>query len=127
MNKYIFVKPFKNNDGTFRIVDGNGKDLTDMFPSVRQLMMELAFDNDQCLKIDTETGRCYRKGIELFDSTSKREQRMLQIEAGADAGPWRGERCIYMDKGAAGALTRKEWERKIPGRGAIWTAYVSEY
>jgi hypothetical protein len=27
------------------------------------------------------------KGIELFDSTSKREQRMLQIEAGADAGP----------------------------------------
>jgi Holliday junction resolvasome RuvABC ATP-dependent DNA helicase subunit len=68
MNKYIFTKPVKDNQtGTFRIVDGNGKDLTDMFPSVRQLMMELAFDNDQCLKIDTETGRCYRKGIELFD------------------------------------------------------------
>ena len=67
MNKYIFVKPVKNNTGTFRIEDGSGKDLTDMFPSVRQLMMELAYDNKQCLKIDTETGRCYRKGIELFD------------------------------------------------------------
>ena len=68
MNKYIFTKPVKDDQtGTFRIVDGNGKDLTDMFPSVRQLMMELAFDNDQCLKIDTETGRCYRKGMELFD------------------------------------------------------------
>jgi hypothetical protein len=68
MNKYIFTKPVKDDQtGTFRIVDGNGKDLTDMFPSVRQLMMELAFDNHQCLKIDTETGRCYRKGMELFD------------------------------------------------------------
>lgn len=68
MNKYIFVKPVKEKNGSFRIVDGNGKDLTSNFPSVRQLMMELAYDNDQCLKIDVETGRCYRKDISLFDS-----------------------------------------------------------
>jgi Holliday junction resolvasome RuvABC ATP-dependent DNA helicase subunit len=71
MNKYIFVKPVKDKQsGTFRILDGNGKDLTDLYPSVRQLMMELAYDNNQCLKIDVETGRCYRKAIELFNSDS---------------------------------------------------------
>jgi len=88
MNKYIFVKPVKDKQsGTFRIVDGNGKDLTDLYTSVRQLMMELAYDNKQCLKIDVETGRCYRKDMTLFNSDDTAEALDITTEPEPEVDP----------------------------------------
>ena len=59
MKKEMFLLPFAANDGTITLLDVDSNIRTDIY--VREDMMRLAIENDQCIKYEFETGRCFRK------------------------------------------------------------------
>ena len=54
--------------------------------TVRDHMLQLAFDNDQCIVYNTETGKCYRKDIGLFNDQLPTEKEVEASEK-IDADP----------------------------------------
>jgi MoxR-like ATPase len=68
MKKYFFVKVFKQFDGSWGLMDSNGNDVTSTYSWVRDIMMEKAYHNSQCLQLDIEAERAMRKDMALMDS-----------------------------------------------------------
>ena len=64
--KYLFVKVFKQFDGSWGLLDSNGNDVTSTYSWVRDIMAEKAYYNGQCLQLDVEAERCYRKDMALM-------------------------------------------------------------
>ena len=62
--EFIYLKPVRNGNGFIKLWDVENQIRTDIY--VREDMIELALANDQCLKYDTETGRCMRKPLSEF-------------------------------------------------------------
>lgn len=68
MKKYFFVKVFQHPDGSYGLRDKNNNDVTRTYSWVRDIMMEKAFHNSQCLQLDVEAERAMRKDMTLMDS-----------------------------------------------------------
>ena len=70
--EFIYLKPVKNSNGVIELRDVenqiiiNGKNHI----YIREDMIDLALANDQCLKYDTETGRCMRKPLSEFSDAN---------------------------------------------------------
>lgn len=65
---YVVVKPVQALDSPqIRLVDQSGVDVTRQW-SVRDSMLQLALSDGQCIMIDTDTGRCFRKPMSIFNS-----------------------------------------------------------
>ena len=63
MKKEIqILRPQIQLDGTLNAIDING----DTFNDVRYHILQLAYDNNQCIERNTNTGKCYRKPIDLY-------------------------------------------------------------
>ena len=63
MKKEIqILRPQMQLDGTLNAIDING----DTFNDVRYHILQLAYDNNQCIERNTNTGKCYRKPIDLY-------------------------------------------------------------
>ena len=81
MKKIIqILKPY-NHNGILKAIDVNGNAVLGV---VRDHMLQLALDNNQCIEWNTETGKCYRKPIDLFNSgapTKKEVEASETIEA----------------------------------------------
>ena len=66
MKKEIqILRPQMQLDGTLNAIDING----DTFNDVRYHILQLAYDNNQCIERNTNTGKCYRKPMDLYTST----------------------------------------------------------
>ena len=79
--KYLFVKVFKQYDGSWGLLDNAGNDCTDLYPWVRDIMKEKAFYNNQCLWLDLESERCYRKDMSLMQVDINQPFEMKQPES----------------------------------------------
>ena len=66
--EFIYLKPVRNGNGFIKLWDVENQIRTDIY--VREDMIELALANDQCLKYDTETGRCMRKPLSEFSDVN---------------------------------------------------------
>ena len=66
--EFIYLKPVRNGNGFIKLWDVENQIRTDIY--VREDMIELALANDQCLKYDTETGRCMRKPLNEFSDVN---------------------------------------------------------
>ena len=79
---HVILKPVEKN-GNIQAVDTNGKVVKGI---VREHMLQLALDNNQCIEHNTESGKCYRKDIGLFEDQIPTEK---EVEASAtiDADP----------------------------------------
>ena len=66
--QFIYLKPVKNSNGITELRDVENQKRTDIY--VREDMIDLALANDQCLKYDTETGRCMRKPLSEFSDAN---------------------------------------------------------
>ena len=66
--EFIYLKPVRNGNGFIKLWDVENQIRTDIY--VREDMIELALANDQCLKYDTETGRCMRKPLSEFSDAN---------------------------------------------------------
>ncbi len=70
--EFIYLKPVKNSNGVIELRDVenqiiiNGKNHI----YIREDMIDLALANGQCLKYDTETGRCMRKPLSEFSDVN---------------------------------------------------------
>ena len=63
MKKEIqILRPQMQLDGTLNAIDING----DTFNDVRYHILQLAYDSNQCIERNTNTGKCYRKPIDLY-------------------------------------------------------------
>lgn len=84
MNKSVIYLSVELKGGLYILTDTDGKIRTDIY--VRDIMCEKAVANGQCIQYDTETGRSYRKPIELFNDQKPTEK---EVEASnkIDADP----------------------------------------
>ena len=83
MNKdYQILKPEVKN-GNIVAVDINGKVVKGI---VREHMLELALDNNQCIVYNEETGKCYRKDVQLYYDQAPTEKEVEASEK-IDADP----------------------------------------
>tara|TARA_R110000824_G_scaffold5206_1_gene24147 strand:+ start:2732 stop:3901 length:1170 start_codon:yes stop_codon:yes gene_type:complete len=84
MKKRIQVLRVENVGGALVALDVDGVAAPNGI--VREHMLQLAFDNNQCIEYNTETGKCYRKDIGLFEEQMPTEK---EVEASAtiDADP----------------------------------------
>ena len=83
MNKdYQILKPEIKN-GNIRAVDINGKVVKGI---VRDHMLQLALDNNQCIVYNEETGKCYRKDVQLYYDQAPTEKEVEASEK-IDADP----------------------------------------
>jgi len=82
MKDYQILKPEVKN-GNLVAVDVNGKVVRGV---VRDHMLQLALDNDQCIVYNQENGKCYRKDIQLYFDQAPSEK---EVEASQkiDADP----------------------------------------
>jgi len=83
MNKdYQILKPEVKN-GRIQAVDVNGKVVKGI---VREHMLQLALDNNQCIVYNADTAKCYRKDIQLYHDQAPTEK---EVEASQkiDADP----------------------------------------
>ena len=70
--EFVYLKPVKNSNGVIELRDVenqiiiNGKNHI----YIREDMIDLALANGQCLKYDTETGRCMRKPLSEFSDVN---------------------------------------------------------
>ena len=83
MQNVIYLS-VESKNGVYVLTDTNGKVRTDIY--VRDIMCEKAVANDQCIQYDTESGRSYRKPMELFNDQKPTEK---EVEASnkIDADP----------------------------------------
>ena len=79
---HVILKPVEKN-GNIQAVDTNGKVVKGI---VREHMLQLALDNDQCIVYNNETGKCYRKDVQLYYDQAPTEK---EVEASQkiDADP----------------------------------------
>jgi len=64
--RFEYLIPSKNENNKFILKDADtGLIRTDIY--VRDIMLEKAVDNGQCIKFDNETGRSYRKPMSILD------------------------------------------------------------
>jgi len=64
--RFEYLIPSKNENGTFILKDSDtGLVRTDIY--VRDIMLEKAVENGQCIKFDNETQRSYRKPMSILD------------------------------------------------------------
>tara|TARA_A100001515_G_scaffold34644_1_gene26984 strand:- start:341 stop:1495 length:1155 start_codon:yes stop_codon:yes gene_type:complete len=83
MNKdYQILKPEVKN-GNVVAVDINGKVVKGI---VREHMLQLALDNNQCIVYNEETGKCYRKDVQLYYDQAPTEKEVEASEK-IDADP----------------------------------------
>ena len=82
MNSIKIFKPEVKN-GNIQAVDINGKVVKGI---VREHMLELALDNNQCIVYNEETGKCYRKDIQLYYDQAPTEKEVEASEK-IDADP----------------------------------------
>jgi len=82
MKDYQILKPEVKN-GNLVAVNVNGKEVKGI---VREHMSQLALDNDQCIVYNEESGKCYRKDIQLYFDQAPSEK---EVEASQkiDADP----------------------------------------
>ena len=76
---HVILKPVEKY-GNIQAVDTNGKVLKGI---VREHMLQLALDNDQCIVYNEDTGKCYRKDIRLYDEMAPTEK---EVEASEKIG-----------------------------------------
>ena len=79
---HVILKPVEKN-GNIQAVDTNGKVVKGI---VREHMLQLALDNDQCIVYNEDTGKCYRKDIRLYDEMAPTEKEVEASEK-IDADP----------------------------------------
>ena len=79
---HLILKPEVKN-GNIRAVDVSGKVVKGI---VREHMLQLALDNDQCIVYNEDTGKCYRKDIRLYDEMAPTEKEVEASEK-IDADP----------------------------------------
>ena len=79
---HLVLKPEVKN-GNIQAVDVNGKVVKGI---VREHMLQLALDNNQCIVYNDETGKCYRKDVQLYFDQAPTEK---EVEASQkiDADP----------------------------------------
>jgi len=79
---HLILKPEVKN-GNIQAVDVNGKVVKGI---VRDHMLQLALDNNQCIVYNEETGKCYRKDVQLYYDQAPTEK---EVEASQkiDADP----------------------------------------
>ena len=82
MNSIKIFKPEVKN-GNIQAVDINGKVVKGI---VRDHMLELALDNNQCIVYNEETGKCYRKDVQLYYDQAPTEKEVEASEK-IDADP----------------------------------------
>ena len=82
MNSIKIFKPEVKN-GNIQAVDINGKVVKGI---VREHMLELALDNNQCIVYNEETGKCYRKDVQLYYDQAPTEKEVEASEK-IDADP----------------------------------------
>ena len=83
MKKIIqILKPY-NHNGILKAIDVNGNEVLGV---VRDHMLQLALDSNQCIEWNTETGKCYRKPIDLFNSEAPTKKEIEASEV-IDADP----------------------------------------
>ena len=74
------LKPY-NHNGILKAIDVDGNEVSGV---VRDHMLQLALDNNQCIEWNTETGKCYRKPIDIFNAeapTKKEVEASEKIDA----------------------------------------------
>ena len=79
---HLVLKPEVKN-GNIQAVDINGKVVKGI---VREHMLELALDNNQCIVYNDETGKCYRKDVQLYYDQAPTEKEVEASEK-IDADP----------------------------------------
>ena len=79
---HVILKPVEKN-GNIQAVDTKGKVVKGI---VREHMLQLALDNDQCIVYNEDTGKCYRKDIRLYDEMAPTEKEVEASEK-IDADP----------------------------------------
>ena len=79
---HLVLKPEVKN-GNIQAVDINGKVVKGI---VREHMLELALDNNQCIVYNEETGKCYRKDVQLYYDQAPTEKEVEASEK-IDADP----------------------------------------
>ena len=82
MNSIKIFKPEVKN-GNIQAVDVNGKVVKGI---VREHMLQLALDNNQCIVYNDETGKCYRKDVQLYYDQAPTEKEVEASEK-IDADP----------------------------------------
>ena len=82
MNSIKIFKPEVKN-GNIQAVDVNGKVVKGI---VRDHMLQLALDNNQCIVYNEETGKCYRKDVQLYYDQAPTEKEVEASEK-IDADP----------------------------------------
>ena len=83
MKKEIQILKPENQNGRLVSVDIDGYEVKGI---VREHMLQLALDNDQCIEYNTETGKCYRKDIGLWEEQLPTEKEVEASET-IDADP----------------------------------------
>jgi MoxR-like ATPase len=73
---YLRVETRSGSNNRYILIDVNGKERKDVH--VRDIMMEKAVLNGQCIQYDTETGRSYRKDIAYFNDE---KPKVAEVEA----------------------------------------------
>jgi len=76
MKKRFEYLSVTQKNGKFILRDVSGKVRKDIY--VRDIMCQHCIDNNQCIQYDIETGRSYRKGIEMFNDLQPKE---VEVEA----------------------------------------------
>ena len=79
---HLILKPEVKN-GNIQAVDVNGKVVKGI---VREHMLQLALDNNQCIVYNDETGKCYRKDVQLYYDQAPTEKEVEASEK-IDADP----------------------------------------
>ena len=79
---HLVLKPEVKN-GNIQAVDVNGKVVKGI---VREHMLQLALDNNQCIVYNDETGKCYRKDVQLYYDQAPTEKEVEASEK-IDADP----------------------------------------
>ncbi len=69
--KYVYLMPSSNN-GNYVLTRVDGTVEKNIY--VRDIMLEKAVDQGQCIQYDLETGRSYRKDPELYNSRKSEEE-----------------------------------------------------
>ena len=76
------LKPY-NHNGILKAIDVDGNEVLGV---VREHMLQLALDANQCIEWNTETGKCYRKPIDLFNAEAPTKTEVEASET-IDADP----------------------------------------
>ena len=80
--RFKILKPY-NHNGILKAIDANGNEVTGV---VREHMLQLALDNNQCIEWDTESDTCRRKPIDLYNNELPTEKEVEASEK-IDADP----------------------------------------